>query len=122
MASEDGKIIVHTENTNNRLAFWSFGLSLFSLFGYIIMIFALAPVGALLYLFLSKTSSDFLSTPIIIFLWTIEFISIASGLGAMVLGILVLSKKESKKKLFAILSILMGFLGFLYHAHYLFFK
>ena len=105
-------------NQSHKLALWSFWLSLFSLFGYIFVIFAFAPVGAELYLFLHTTSSDFLSTPILIFLKVLQFATIAAGVAAIVSGILALFriKNEAHKgKVFAILGILIGFLAVVYH-------
>ena len=95
-------------------------MSLFSLFGYIFIIFAFAPVGALLYIFLHTTPSDFLSTLVIIFIKMLHFITIASGLGAIVVGVLALSKIKGEarsRKTFAILGIVIGFVALLYHTY-----
>lgn len=117
--------IRNIQGSPDKLALWSFGLALFSLFGYIPVIFVFAPVGAILYLFLHKTPTDILTMPTAIFLLILEVISLVAGLAAILLSILVLFKLRTgnkKGKAFAVSGALIGFLGFSYHIRYLFSK
>ena len=127
-------IIMETQNIKmgaedieriNKLCNLSIVLSLFSLIGYILLIFILVPVILFLYLIVFKGVADLWFPGANIFINFLQIISIGAGLGAVILGFkalqLIKTSMQQHKKTKAIVGIAIGIIGIVYHIYYLIF-
>lgn len=116
-----------TENIEriNKLCNLSIMFSVFSIIGYILLIFILVPVILFLYLIVFKGVADLWFPGAGIFVSFVQIISIGAGSGAVILGFkalrLIKMSMQQHKKTKAIIGITIGIIGIVYHVYFLIF-